>query len=393
MNCKTLSFSCIIATTAILGAGVASCSKQQNPDAASAPVPSLQVLTVSESDPTLYKSLPATIKGKTDVDIRPLVSGNITAVHVEEGQMVHKGQPMFTLDQVPYQAAVDQALAAVNSAKTAVATAQIQADNQRALYERNIISQNAWQVADNQLQQAKAQLSQANAALVSAQNQLSYTVVKAPSDGVVGAIPNRVGALASPSMMTPLTTVSDNSEVYAYIALNQDDMLEMTDGGTRSLNEALNEIPTVKLILSNGTEYPLEGKIATISGVVDNATGSASVRVLFPNPSGMLRSGYTGRISIPVHADRAIQVPQKATYTIQDLRYVFTLNDSNVTVATPIQVLPIDDGKNYVVTSGLKPGDRVVTQGIGTSVRADMKINPIDAEAAEEAALPTAAQE
>lgn len=369
-----------------------SCSKQQEA-VSQGQAPSLQVLTVEESNPTLFKKLPATIKGKTDVDIRPLVSGNITAVHVEEGQKVRKGQVMFTLDQVPYQAAVDQAQASVNAARTAVATAQINADNQKALFDRNIISQNAWQVADNQLQQAKAQLSQAQAALTSARNQLSYTVVKAPSDGVVGAIPNRVGSLASPSMMTPLTTVSDNSDVYAYIALNQNDMLEMTDGGTQSLDKALSRIPAVSLILSNGTTYPIEGKIATISGVVDNSTGAASVRVLFPNPSGMLRSGYTGQVLIPVKADNSISVPQKATYEVQDLRYVFTLNDSNMTVPTQIEVLPVNDGKNFVVTSGLKPGDRIVTEGIGTIVRAGMPVNPVDALAAEEAAAPAAARE
>lgn len=302
---------------------------------------------------------------------------------------------MFTLDRVPFQAQVDQARAAVNSAKTQVATAQLNADNQKALYDRNIISQNAWQVADNQLQQAKSALSQAQAALTSALNQLSYTEVKAPSDGVVGAIPNRVGSLASPSMMTPLTTVSDNSEVYAYIALNQDNMLEMTDGGTRSLEQALKDIPSVKLMLSNGAEYPFEGKISTISGVVDNATGAASVRVLFPNPNGMLRSGYTGQVLIPVPAPESISVPQKATYELQNLRYVFTLNDSNITVPTRIEVMPLNDGKSYVVTEGLNVGDRVVVEGIGTTVRAGMPVNPVtpDAEAAEAAAAPEAAQE
>ncbi|MCM1033534.1 MAG: efflux RND transporter periplasmic adaptor subunit [Odoribacter sp.] len=390
MNFKNLSLTTLLVSATIMGASLSSCSKKQE-TAGQAPAPSLKVLTVDESSSTLYKSLPATIKGKTDVDIRPLVSGNITNVHVEEGQFVRKGQPLFTLDQVSYQAAVDQAQASVNAAATAVATAQINADNQKALYDRNIISQNAWQVADNQLQQAKAQLKQSQAALTSARNQLSYTIVKAPSDGFVGTIPFREGALASPSMAVPLTTVSDNSEIYAYIALNQDDMLEMTDAGTKNLNSALSQIPAVNLILSNGEKYPFEGKISTISGVVDNSTGAASVRVLFPNPSGMLRSGYTGQVQIPVNAENSILIPQKATYEMQDLRYVFTLNDSNITVPTQIEVLNLNDGKNYVVTSGLKPGDRIVIEGIGTAVRAGMPINPVDANAAESA--PEAAQE
>lgn len=388
---KSLTLTCLV-TTATLGALLSSCGKKDE-SAQQAQAPQLQVLTVEQGDATLYKSLPATLKGKTDVDIRPQVSGNITAVHVEEGQHVRKGQVLFTLDQVPYQAAVDQALSAVNSAKTAVATSEINVSNQKALYERNIIPQTQYQVAENQLAQAKAQLAQAQAALTSARNQLSYTVVKAPSDGVVGAIPYRVGALASPSMMTPLTTVSDNSEVYAYIALNQNDLLGMTDGGTRSLESAVKDIPNLKLVLSNGTEYPLEGRIESVSGLVDNATGAASVRVLFPNPSGMLRSGYTGQVLIPVQATNSILIPQKSTYEMQDMRYVFTLNDSNITVPTRIEVMELNDGKSFVVTEGLKPGDRIVTEGIGTTVRADMPIQPVDAKAAEEAAAPAAAQE
>lgn len=388
---KSLTLTCIV-TTATLGALLSSCGKKDE-SAQQAQAPQLQVLTVEQGDATLYKSLPATLKGKTDVDIRPQVSGNITAVHVEEGQHVRKGQVLFTLDQVPYQAAVDQALSAVNSAKTAVATSEINVSNQKALYERNIIPQTQYQVAENQLAQAKAQLAQAQAALTSARNQLSYTVVKAPSDGVVGAIPYRVGALASPSMMTPLTTVSDNSEVYAYIALNQNDLLGMTDGGTRSLESAVKDIPNLKLVLSNGTEYPLDGRIESVSGLVDNATGAASVRVLFPNPSGMLRSGYTGQVLIPVQATNSILIPQKSTYEMQDMRYVFTLNDSNITVPTRIEVMELNDGKSFVVTEGLKPGDRIVTEGIGTTVRAGMPVQPVDAKAAEEAAAPAAAQE
>lgn len=388
---KSLTLTCLV-TTATLGALLSSCGKKDE-SAQQAQAPQLQVLTVEQGDATLYKSLPATLKGKTDVDIRPQVSGNITAVHVEEGQHVRKGQVLFTLDQVPYQAAVDQALSAVNSAKTAVATSEINVSNQKALYERNIIPQTQYQVAENQLAQAKAQLAQAQAALTSARNQLSYTVVKAPSDGVVGAIPYRVGALASPSMMTPLTTVSDNSEVYAYIALNQNDLLGMTDGGTRSLESAVKDIPNLKLVLSNGTEYPLDGRIESVSGLVDNATGAASVRVLFPNPSGMLRSGYTGQVLIPVQATNSILIPQKSTYEMQDMRYVFALNDSNITVPTRIEVMELNDGKSFVVTEGLKPGDRIVTEGIGTTVRAGMPVQPVDAKAAEEAAAPAAAQE
>ena len=373
-----------LAASAMAIATLGSCSKQQDA-AMQAPAPSLQVVTIEPTTSELFKSYPAILKGKTDIEIRPQVSGFITQVHVDEGQHVRKGQPLFTIDQVQFQAAVDQAQAQVNAARTAVANAQITADNNKALYDRNIISENAWQVADNQLRQAKAQLVQAQASLTSAKKNLSYTVVVAPSDGVVGSIPSREGSLASSSSMTPLTTISDNSEMYAYFSLTEKDLLEMTNGGTTSLSEAIKSIPAVKLALANGTTYPIEGKIATISGVIDNSTGSASVRALFNNPSGMLRSGNTGQVNIPVKAENAIVIPQKATFEVQDLKYVFILNDSNKTVTTPIQVQSLNDGKNYVITSGLKPGDRVVTEGIGTTVRAGMEVNPVDANAAQQA--------
>lgn len=380
MNRKSLTIS-YVAIAAMAVGSLWSCGKQQAaPQQGAMP---LKVVTVEPATSVLQNSYPATLKGKTDIDIRPQVSGFITKVHVDEGQRVVKGQPLFTIDQVQYQAAVDQAQAAVNAARTAVANAQIQADNNRQLFERNIISENARQVSDNQLRAAQAQLSQAEAALTSAQKNLSYTVVTAPSNGVVGSIPNREGSLASPSSVQPLTTISDNSQIYAYFSLTEKDLLNMTDGGTKRLDEVVKDLPEVTLVLANGTEYPVKGRVATVSGVIDNATGAASVRALFDNPSGMLRSGNTGQINIPVTSENVIIVPQRATFEVQDLKYVFTLNDSNMTVTTPIQVMSLNDGQNYVVTSGLNAGDRVVVEGVGTSVRAGMPVQPVEANAAQ----------
>lgn len=380
MKANKLNLSC--ASLAIASVMFVSCSGDKSQQQAGAP--SLAVITVETSDSELNNVYPATIKGKTDIAIRPQVTGFITKVHVDEGQRVRKGQPLFTLDQVQFQAAVDQAEAAVNSAKSAVSTARLTEENKRKLLDKNIISEYEWQMAANQLSQAQAQLSQAQAGLINAKKNLAYTVVTSPSDGVVGTIPNREGSLASPSSAQPLTTVSDNSEIYAYFSLNEKDILELTDGGTKSLEAAIDSMPAVNLILADGTQYPVAGKVATVSGVIDNTTGSASVRALFDNPSGMLRSGNTGKVSIPVRTHNAITIPQKATFEIQDLKYVFTLNDSNMTVATPIQILPVNDGKQYVVTSGLEPGDRVVIEGVGTSVRAGIPVNPVDPAAKEE---------
>ncbi len=344
--------------------------------------PEIATITVAEGTSDLASNYAATIKGKTDIDVRPLVSGFITKVHVDEGQRVSKGQTLFTLDQVQYQAAVDQALAQVNAARTAVESARLTADNKQRLFDKNIISEYENQLAKNQLSQAEAQLSQANAALTTARKNLSYTVVTAPSDGFVGSIPNREGSLASPSMVTPLTTVSDNSDIYAYFSINEKDILNLTNEGKKSLNEAISELPDVQLQLADGTIYPEPGKVATVSGVIDSSTGAANVRARFKNINGMLRSGSTGRILIPNRMSNVILVPQRATFEIQDRRFVYVVNDSNKTVATPVEISPMNDGKQFIVTSGLTPGQRIVVEGVGTKVKDNMPIKPVDAAAA-----------
>lgn len=343
-------------------------------------VPELAVMTVEDSNSTLSNSYAATIKGKVDVDVRPLVSGFVTRVYVDEGQYVKAGQSLFQLDQVTFQAAVEQAQAAVTAAQTAVNSSQLTADNKKLLFDKNIISEYEYQLAMNNLASAKSQLANAQAALTSARKNLSYTNVTAPVSGYVGSIPNREGTLASPSMQQPLTTISDNSEVYAYFSLTEKDILELTEND-KSLASAVSAFPPVQLRLSDGTIYPIEGKVSTISGVIDPSTGAASVRARFANPHGVLRSGSTGQILIPTHLENIIQIPQKATYELQDRRFVYVLNDSNKTVSTPITVSPLDDGQNFIVTSGLTAGQRVVIEGVGSKVRADMEIKPIEPDA------------
>ena len=351
--------------------------------------PSLAVITLSPSSSESEITFPAQIKGKTDIAIRPQVTGFITKVHVDEGQFVRKGQPLFTLDQVTFQAAVDQAQAAVNSANTAVATAQRNADTKRQLFEKNIISDFDYQTAQDNLAQAKAALAQAQSGLVTARKNLGYTVVTAPSDGVVGSIPQREGSLASPSSAQPLTTVSDNSQVYAYFSLTERDLLNLAKGGQGTVSEAIASMPEVRLRLADGYMYPLPGKVATVSGVIDSSTGAASVRALFDNTNGLLRSGSTGTVVIPENESNVIVIPQKATYELQDRRFVYVVNDSNKLVSTPVEVSPVSGGQTFVVTSGLEPGQRIVVEGVGTqNVRPGIVINPVVSGAAP-AATPT----
>ncbi len=383
---KALHSSLVVASASLLMASCSGGTQQQMQQAA----PQIATMTVNYGSSDLMSTYPATIKGKTDIDIRPQVTGFITKVAVDEGQRVSKGQTLFIIDQVQYQAAVDQAEAAVNVAKTSVETAALTARNKQQLFDKNIISEYENQIAQNNLATARAQLAQAQASLVNAKKNLAYTVVTAPSNGVVGSIPSREGSLASPSMAQPLTTISDNGDIYAYFSLTEKDILELTDNGSRSLDQWIKQTPEVQLKLADGTIYPEAGKVATVSGVIDNSTGAASVRALFKNPNGMLRSGSTGQIIIPGRVDSVIVIPQKATSEIQNIRVAYVVNDSNVVNTVPVTVLPVPGGQDFVVTSGLQPGQRIAIEGIGTKIKDGSVIAPVDAAAQQN---PQAAQQ
>ena len=322
------------------------------------------VTTLQPESVELNTSYPATIKGRQDIEIRPNVSGFITQLCVDEGATVHKGQLLFVIDPVQYEEAVKVAEAAVKVAEANVATAQLTADNKAELAKKNIISDYDKQMAFNTLATQKAALAQAKAQLINAKQNLSYTKVVSPSNGVVGTIPLRVGSLVSPSSATPLTTVSDNSEMFAYFSLNEKQILELAR--EHGANNLVQNLPEVQLKLSDGTIYGKPGKIATISGIIDQATGSSNLRAAFQNPDQLLRSGNTGDVLIPIKVDSAILVPQAATYEMQDKRFVNVVQDDSTVKNTEIKIMNVNDGKNFVVTSGLKTGDRIVLEGAGT---------------------------
>lgn len=346
-----------------LGITLFACSNQQQTGQSS--VPDYAVITVEPQAVELSSSYPATIRGRQDVEIRPNVSGFITKLCVDEGATVRKGQSLFRIDPVQYEEAVNVARAAVNVAEAAVATAKLTTDNKRELARKNIISQYDLQMAENTLASQQATLAQAKAQLVNAEKNLSYTEVASPSDGVVGTIPFRVGALVGPTVTTPLTTVSDISQMYIYFSMTEKQLLELIrqDGSAKSI---LEKMPEVELVLADGSLYPQKGKIETISGVIDQSTGAVSIRALFPNPQHLLRSGGTGSVRIPSRMEGALTIPQKATYEIQDKRFVYVVQDDSTVKNTEIEVFKLDDGRNFVVTSGLKPGDRIVVEGVGT---------------------------
>ena len=316
--------------------------------------PEFAVIEAKTTTANLTNSYPATIKGKQDVEIRPMVSGFITKLHVDEGATVRKGQVLFSIDPVQYQAAVNSAKAAVETAKAAVNTQELTVNNKRELNKKNIIS-------DYDLQMAE--------------NQLAYTSVTSPSDGVVGSIPYRVGSLVSPSVASPLTTVADISEMYAYFSMTERQLLsQIREGG--STKEILEKMPDVQLQLIDGTMYADSGRVETISGVIDQTTGSVTMRALFPNKHNVLRSGSTGNVVFPNPLHDVIMIPQSATTEIQDKQFVFVLQPDNTLKNTEVKVFSLDDGKYYYVTEGLKAGEKIVIEGV-QNLKDGQSITPI----------------
>lgn len=360
----------------MLGLALVACSgqKQEMPAGDN----TFAVVTLAPTEVHLSTSYPATIKGVQDVEIRSKVAGNIVRLFVDEGAYVNAGQPLFEIDPTQYRAAVEQAQAAVNVSKASIATQELTVQNKQMLREKEIISQYDLDVATNQLQVMRAQLAQAQAALINAKDQLSFCTVRATSSGVVGSIPYRVGALVSSATVTPLTTVSNLSQMYAYFSMTEKQLLEMTrnSGGT---NGALKDMPNVELVLADGTTYGETGKVNSVSGIIDASTGSVQMRATFNNPHSILRSGATGVVKFPVRQANAIIVPQKATYEIQDKRFVYVVDAQNKVKSVEIKTLVQNDGKDFVVTSGVKAGDRIVVEGIN-KLKNDMEIKPITPE-------------
>ncbi|MCD7849558.1 MAG: efflux RND transporter periplasmic adaptor subunit [Parabacteroides sp.] len=321
------------------------------------------IMKVTPTDKELSTAYSATIRGRQDIDIYPQVSGIIEKLCVSEGQKVRRGQVLFIIDQVPYKAALKTAIANVEAAKAGLATAELTYNSAKELYAQKVVSEFNLKTNQNTYLTAKAQLSQAEAQEINARNNLSYTEVKSPSDGVIGMLPYRVGALVSPSIPQPLTTVSDNSEMYVYFSMTENQLLGMTrQYGT--MDEALANMPEVELQLNDKSIYDIKGKIESISGVIDRQTGTVGVRAVFPNESRLLHSGASGNVIIPNIYKNCIVIPQGATVQLQDKTIVYKVVDGKA-VSTLITVAEVNNGREYVVLDGLKAGDEIVSEGAG----------------------------
>lgn len=323
-----------------------------------------KTMTVKKESRTLYSNYTAVISGRQSVEIRPQVSGVITKICIEEGAKVSKGQVLFVIDQIPYEAALQTALANVKSAEAKVATARLTADSKEELYAENVVSDFDRQTAQNSLFEAEAALLQARADEVNARNNLSYTVIKSPVDGVAGMSSYRVVSLVSSSITTPLLTVSDDEEVSVYFSMTENQVLSLVrQYGT--LENALEEMPEVELQLSDGEMYMHKGKVKAISGTTNTETGAITLKAVFPNKEGMLRNGSTGTVVYPYVKENVFIIPQDATFEIQDKTYAYKVNNEGKAESVQISVFPLNNGREYIVENGLSENDVIVAEGAG----------------------------
>ncbi len=325
------------------------------------PTREYNAMILNTSSRKLNSTYSATIRGKQDVDIRTKVQGYITDIKVKEGSNVRQGQTLFVIDQVPYQAALATAEANVDVAEALVEAAQLSAASKEVLFEQNIVSEYDLRMARTNLASSKAQLAQAKANELTAQNNLSYTLVKSPVDGIVGTLPFRVGTLVSPSDSAPMTSVSDNSEMYVYFSMSESQVLTLKRQ-YGAIENVLQELPMVELQLNDGSIYSEKGVIEAISGIIDPVTGTVTLRAKFPNRKRLLVSGGTGTIILP-HRQSGCVIPQNATFEVQDKVYAYKVENGKAR-AKIIGVFEINDGKEYIVEEGLEAGDTIVVEGI-----------------------------
>lgn len=328
------------------------------------------VVAVGTSSADMQSTYPATIKGVQDVEIRPKVQGFITQINVKEGQTVGAGQVLFVLDNETATQQVRQAQAAVNTAQQQCNTAKLTYENAQKLHEAKVVGDYELQTAQNNYEVAQAQLAQSQASLASAKEQLSYSYVKSPASGVVGTLPYKKGALVNNANV--LTTVSNISSMEVYFSVTEKAAMQLQVAGLQTL-------PSVKLQLADGSIYGHEGKVTKMSGVIDQATGSVQLIALFQNPEKLLKSGGAGTIIIPRLANDVIIIPQSCVSEVQNKKFIYLVGSDNKVKYSEIKVDPQNDGMNYIVTEGLKTGDKYVTNGI-TKLTDGMEIKPITPE-------------
>ena len=328
------------------------------------PAQSLPVFQVSSTNASTSEEYTASLEGTRNVDIRPQVDGYLDKIYLDEGAFVHKGQPLFKINDQVYVAQLDNARANLQSAKAAQETAQINVDKLAPLVQNNVVSDVQLKTAQAALDAAKANVAQASAMVQNASINVGFSLVSAPTDGYIGRIPYKTGSLVGKNDALPLTVISEVSSVYAYFSMSEGDFLKFKNrysGAT--VEDKIKQMPPVELVLSDGSVYSRKGTVETVEGQFDKTIGTIPFRVVFTNPDGLLRTGNTGKIRIPRDQSSVLVIPQEATFELQDKILVFAVGDSNKVAAKPI-IVSGKSGNYYLVAKGVNPGDKIVFSGM-----------------------------
>lgn len=335
------------------------------------------VMALQTGEAVLNTDYTANIQGQQNIEIRPKVDGFVAQIFVDEGVTVKKGQLLFNIIAPQYEQEVKTATAAIKSAEAEVNTAKIQVEKALPLVKEGIVSDYELKAANFNLNAKEASLAQAKASLFNAKTNLSYTRISSPTDGIVGSIPYKTGSLVSSTSAQPLTTVSNIARVFAYFSFNEKQFLDFTAGFSgRTMNDKLAHFPPVSLLLANGTMYKEKGHVQSIGGLINTETGAVNLRADFPNPEGIIRSGASATVRIPVTIKDALLIPSSATFEMQEKLMAVTVSKSGTVKAVEIEIIDLPADGFYVVKKGLSTGDLIVTEGM-SGLKDGTKIKPL----------------
>ena len=324
---------------------------------------SFETMTVKKSDIEVPYKFSARMKGQNDVTITPQVSGQLMKIAVSEGQQVKKGQVLFVIDSRNAQLELEAAQANLQAALAQENSAKLEYESNKNLFEKKIVSSYMLNNSENSYKQAQASVSQARAAVNRAKVNLGFCTITASVPGIIGEIPVRTGDQVSP--MTQLTMLSGNTTMYAEFSVTEAIVEAMVKEGMKAneVEKYIANLPPATFVMKNGTEYPHKGRVVSLTGVVNAETGSLTAKVSFPNPDGHLYSGIQGTIVMPFAEKSVIVVPQYAVVRLQDKAQVFKVKADSTATAIEVTTEDTGNGKDFIVTSGLKEGDQIVTTG------------------------------
>lgn len=324
---------------------------------------SFETMTVKKSDIEVPYKFSARMKGQNDVTITPQVSGQLMRIAVSEGQLVKKGQVLFAIDSRNAQLELEAAQANLQAALAQENSAKLEYESNKNLFDKKIVSSYMLNNSQNSYKQAQAAVAQARAAVNRAKVNLGFCTITAPVSGVIGEIPVRVGDQVSP--MTELTMVSGNTSMFAEFSVTEAIVEAMVQSGMKAddVNKYIANLPDATFIMKNGTEYPHKGRVVSLTGVVNDATGSLTAKVSFPNPEGHLYSGIQGTIVMPFAEKNVIIIPQYSVVRLQDKSVVYKVKADSTATAIDVTTEDTGNGKEFIVTSGLSEGDVIVANG------------------------------